>query len=286
MTTNKVGRLALAGSLVIGLATLPESAFGDLGLPCKRAALVIGNSEYEHPSWELFGPRHDAEQMGDALENLGFKVRTILDADQLTLFRGLTDFQPAAAAADVAVMFYSGHSSPLTSGRGEYLIPVDAIPTDGLLHRSQGVPMNLVLWAVQPARELRLVIMDADHSEPPGISSEMLFVAYAGRPGESTNDGPTTTDGDDEKTIATSPYTSALLHHLRLPDAGSADLGIMFRSVGFQLSEWTGYGRLAEQTPVVYGTFPYERVVLSTETCLPGVEMRRTFPVPEHGISR
>ena len=267
MTRSRGARIALAGSLAIGLAALSVSAFGDLGRVCNGVALVIGNGEYELPSWELSGSRHDAEQMGDALDDLGFEVRTILDADQATLLRGLMDFRHVAASADVAVIFYSGHSSPLSSGRGDYLIPVDM---DGTAHRSQGVPLDLVLWAVQPARELRLVIMDADHSEPPGISSEMLFVAYGGRPGERTRDGPTKRDGDDEHFMPTSPYTSALLHHLRLPHAGSTNLGIMFRSVSLRTRELNdGYGRTVAQTPVVYGSFPYEkRVVISPGLCL------------------
>ena len=264
MMMRMLGRLALAGSLVVALATPSLSAFGDIALPCKRIALVIGNSKYEKTSWMIRTARNDAVEVGDALDDLGFRVRKILDADHATLLRGLTDFWHKAAAADIAVIFFSGHASTLKRGRGEYLIPVDSRPTDGGLDRNQGVPLDLVLWAVQPASNLRLVIMDAHHSEPPKISSEMLFVAYAGRPGEMPNDGPTPVD-DDKEVAPTSPYTWALLRHLRSPDAGGLDLGVMFRTVSIEVAKLTAFPSTVfeKQIPVVYGSFPHEQVVLS-----------------------
>lgn len=124
-------RLALAGSLLVALAALPVSAFADIGMPCEGAALVIGNGKYQYPAWELSTPRNDAVQIGNALEDLGYSVTRILDADHATLLRGLTDFRHAAAGAHFAVIFYSGHASALLGGEGEYLIPVDSIPKDG-----------------------------------------------------------------------------------------------------------------------------------------------------------
>ena len=160
-------------------------------------------------------------EIGDALEDLGFRVRKILDADHATLLRGLTGFLARGGGAHRShLLFWT--CEYIERGRGEYLIPVDSRPTDGGLDRNQGVPLDLVLWAVQPASNLRLVIMDAQHSEPPKISSGMLFVAYAGRPGERPNDGPTPVD-DDKEVAPTSPYTWALLRHLRSPDAGGLD---------------------------------------------------------------
>ena len=263
-------RLALAGSLLVALAALPVSAFADIGMPCEGAALVIGNGKYQYPAWELSTPRNDAVQIGDALEDLGYSVTRILDADHATLLRGLTDFRHAATGTHFAVIFYSGHASALLGGEGEYLIPVDSIPKDGSagLYYPQGVSLDIVLWAVQPASRIRLVIMDADHSEPPPISSERLFVAYGGSPGDNTNDGPTMMV-DEQMLVPTSPYTTALLRHLRSPGAGSFDLGAMFRLLSIEVAELTGWGTgFGRQIPVVYGTFPHEGVTLFSGFCV------------------
>ena len=124
-------RLALAGSLLVALAALPVSAFAGMVLECERAALVIGNSEYQEPTLELLSARNDAVQIGNALEDLGFSVMRILDADHAILLQGLTDFRHAAVGAQLAVIFYSGHASAaLLGGRGEYLISVDSVPKD------------------------------------------------------------------------------------------------------------------------------------------------------------
>ena len=97
---------ALAGSLLVALAALPVSAFADFVVECggAAAALVIGNSEYQEPTLELLSARNDAVQIGNALEDLGFSVMRILDADHATLLRGLTDFRHAAVGAQLAVI--------------------------------------------------------------------------------------------------------------------------------------------------------------------------------------
>ena len=52
--------------------------------PNIRQALVIGNSEYRHAG-RLRNPVNDARAIGSTLQQLGFEVKTLLDADQLAL---------------------------------------------------------------------------------------------------------------------------------------------------------------------------------------------------------
>ena len=49
--------------------------------PNIRQALVIGNSEYRHAG-RLRNPVNDARAIGNTLQQLGFEVKTLLDADQ------------------------------------------------------------------------------------------------------------------------------------------------------------------------------------------------------------
>ena len=171
---------------------------------------------------------------------------------------------------EVLRLYHAAGLSTLRGGRGEYLIPVDSRPTDGGSDRNQGVPLDLVLWAVQPASNLRLVIMDAHHSESPEISSEMLFVAYAGRPGEMPNDQRQLTTIRRSLRSVHILDTWALLRHLRSPDAGGLDLGVMFRTVSIEVAKLTAFPSTVfeKQIPVVYGSFPHEEVVLSPIGCL------------------
>lgn len=74
---------------------------------------------------------------------------------------------------------------------------------------------------------------------------------------------------DEQMLVPTSPYTTALLSHLRSPGAGRFDLGDMFRLLSIEVAELTGWGTGFErQIPVVYGTFPHEGVTLFSGFCV------------------
>ena len=46
----------------------------------QKIALIVANSDYSTPGWDLENPKNDAALMRGALEEVGFEVHTVLDA--------------------------------------------------------------------------------------------------------------------------------------------------------------------------------------------------------------
>ena len=255
MSVLKVASLAAAALLL--LLALAGPAFAG-----QRVALVIGNGSYaQAPS--LANTLNDAADMGAALERLGFEVTSIENADVETLRRGLHEFKRAASVSDVAVVFYAGHG--IEVDRRNFLVPVDArLQSDGDVE-FETVSLELVSRAVEGARELRLIILDACRDNPFAAAMQRAgatrsigrglarvepsgdtLVAYAAKEGTVAADGAG----------RNSPYTEALLAHLEEP---GLEVGWMFREVRDAVLASTG----GSQEPFVYGSLSGKRVYLA-----------------------
>ena len=214
---------------------------------------MIGNGSYQHAP-ALANPGNDAADVGAALDRLGFQVTRIENAGYSELRRGLQQFALAASASEVAVVFYAGHG--IEMDKRNYLVPVDARLLSDRDVDFEAVPMELLSRAVDGARDLRLIILDACRSNPfvaamqragatrsigRGLArfepSGETLVAYAAK------EGTVAADGEGRN----SPYTTALLQHLEEP---GLDVGLMFRKVRDGVLAATG-GR---QEPFVYGS--------------------------------
>lgn len=227
----------------------------------KRVALVIGNSSYAHVP-ALPNPTNDSAKVALKLKSIGFEV---LQADNLDFDgfrRTLRDFSKKATGADMAVVFYAGHG--IEVNKSNYLIPVDAkLETDREISY-EAVPLELVTEAVNGAKGLRLVMLDACRNNPfaskikmtsptrsigRGLSfiepSAGTLVSYAAR------EGTTAEDGDGQH----SPYTAALLENLGQP---GLEVNFLFRKVRDQVLENTG----GKQEPFTYGSLPGRQIFL------------------------
>jgi tetratricopeptide (TPR) repeat protein len=190
----------------------------------RRIALIIGNSGYRSVP-ELPNPVRDASLIAHALKAVGFAdIRVETDLSRDALNRTLLEFSRAAANADWAVVYYSGHG--IEVGGLDYLIPIDAkLQTDRDVD-FETVPLALATSAVDSAKKLRMVIMDACRSNP--FISQMkrtIATRSLGRglapvepePGSlvvfSAKNGETALDGDG----ANSPFAMALAQRLGTP---------------------------------------------------------------------
>ena len=237
---------ALAAALLPVLAAMPSLASG-------RVALVIGNASYAHAPG-LANPLNDARDVGAALERLGFAVTRLENAGQASMRRALQDFARAAAASDIAAVFYAGHG--IEVDRSNFLVPVDARLLNDADVEFETVPLELVSRAVERARGLRLVILDACRENPFAASMQRAgatrsigrglarvepsgetLVAYAAKEGTVASDGAE----------RNSPYSAALLKHLEEP---GLEVGLMFRKVRDAVLAATG----GSQEPFVYGS--------------------------------
>ena len=228
----------------------------------QRAALVIGNGAYAHAP-ALANPLNDAADVGAALGRLGFSVTRLENAGYAALRRGLLEFQRAASASEVAVVFYAGHG--IEVDRHNFLVPVDARLASDQDVEFEAVPLELVSRAVERASGLRLVILDACRENPFAVNMQRAgatrsigrglarvepsgetLIAYAAK------EGTVAADGAGKN----SPYTGALLSHLEEP---GLEVGLMFRRVRDAVLASTG-GR---QEPFVYGSLSSRGVYLA-----------------------
>jgi uncharacterized caspase-like protein len=214
--SQKLCRWALAAAAFL---LVSEPAFAE-----KRVALVLGNSNYQNVA-PLANPVNDSAKIAATLKDAGFDVvdsRRDLPAAETR--RALRDFADRARDADIAVVYYAGHGIEVDGGN--YLIPVDArLERDTDIY-DEGLSLDRILIAIEPAKKLRLVILDACRDNPfeknmqrtialklvdkgfsniePGAG---FMVVYAAKHGETALDGA----GVD------SPFAVAVAHDIREP---------------------------------------------------------------------
>jgi uncharacterized caspase-like protein len=237
--------------------------FGGPALADKRVALVIGNSAYEKVA-SLGNPANDAIAMTATLKEAGFDIvdsRSNLNvADMRRAFR---DFSDKSRDADVAVVYYAGHGIEVDGTN--YLIPVDAALERDLDAYDEAISLDRVLATIEPAKKLKLVILDACRNNPfattmkrtigsraigRGLArveptSPNTLIAFASKAGSTASDG-------DSKS---SPFTSALIKHIATP---GLDLRKVFGFVRDDVLKNTSN----RQEPYLYGSLGGEDVSL------------------------
>src|SRR2546421_440932 len=130
----------------------------------KRVALIIGNSVYQNVP-PLANPINDGAIMAATLKGAGFDVvDSRHDLSAVEARRALRDFSDAARDADIAVVYYAGHGMEVDGAN--YLIPVDAKLERDTDVYDEALSLDRVLVAVEPAKQLRLVILDACRDNP------------------------------------------------------------------------------------------------------------------------
>jgi len=229
----------------------------------KRIALVIGNSVYERVP-QLQNPVQDATAMSQMFKAAAFDAVTLrLDLKASELRRALRDFSDDARDADIAIIYFAGHGLEIQGTN--YLIPVDAVLERDIDAFDEAVPLDRLLHAMEPARQLRLVILDACRDNPfaksmkhggasrpfdrglarieqgglasVGQTSLNTLVAFAAKAGS------TAADGDAKN----SPFTAALIKYLPTP---GLDLRKAFGFVRDEVLKVTHN----QQEPFIYGS--------------------------------
>jgi hypothetical protein len=130
----------------------------------RRVALVIGNSAYQSVPL-LPNPQRDSEFVAGALRRIGFQTVTV--ANNVTrdkLIDALRLFGRQAEDADWAVVYFAGHGIQI--GGTNYLLPIDAKLESDRDVEWEAVSLPQVMNAVDGARKLRLVILDACRDNP------------------------------------------------------------------------------------------------------------------------
>ncbi|OQW55309.1 MAG: hypothetical protein A4S14_00600 [Proteobacteria bacterium SG_bin9] len=252
------------------LATMFVVATASAAFAEKRVALVVGISKYQHVP-QLTNPARDAAAMGDLFRNAGFDVVELKrDLSIADMRRTLRDFSVAAATADMAAVYYAGHGIEVNGVN--YLIPADARLVSDYDVEDETVPLDRVLKAIEPAKKLRMVILDACRENPfqktmqrsvgtraisrglaevdPQLNNTV--VAYAAKGGALASDG----DG------ANSPFALALVKHIASP---GLDLRLAFGRVRDEVKRLTNN----RQEPFVYASLGGDTVALVPQAAAP-----------------
>ena len=237
----------------------------------RRVALVIGNSAYKSVP-ALDNPRRDAEKVAATLRAVGFDTVTLAaDLPRDKMLEALRSFAAAADQADWAMVYYAGHGMEVNGVN--YLIPIDAKLASDRDILFEAMPLDQVLAAIEGARKLKLVVLDACRNNPfAGMMPSALaspaavpsadgarsvgtraigrglgeikvqgasLVVYAAKHGQTALDG----EGED------SPFAVAMVQRIATP---GVELNKVFRLVRDDVMESTG-GR---QEPYTYGSLP------------------------------
>src|ERR1700674_3583357 len=212
-----------AGAIVLAVWStwlFSQPAFAD-----KRVALVMGNSAYQNVN-RLANPTNDSEAMSAMLKKAGFDVVELKrDLNVSEMRRALRDFSDTVRDANVVIVYFAGHGIEIDGIN--YVIPVDAVLERDLDAFDEAIPLDRILAVIEPARQLRLVILDACRDNPfnepmkrtigsravgRGLakvepSSPNTLIAFAAKAGSTASDG-------DSKN---SPFTAALVKYLPRP---------------------------------------------------------------------
>lgn len=245
------------------LGTLALVLGSTAGLAEKRVALVIGNSDYQNVA-RLANPANDAAAMAAIFKKAKFdEVELRNDLSATAMRRALRDFADKARDADIAVVYYAGHGIEVDGNN--YLIPIDAQLDRDTDVYDETFALDRILVAVEPAKQLRLVILDACRDNPfsktmkrtvgsraigRGLakvepSSPNTMIAFAAKAGFTASDGES----------KNSPFAAALVKHLATP---GLDLRKAFGYVRDDVLKVTNN----KQEPFVYGSLGGNDVAL------------------------
>jgi tetratricopeptide (TPR) repeat protein len=246
--------MAVAALVIIAGSALAQDRQDDQ----RRVALVIGVGAYQHAD-PLPNPTNDSREIANALRRLRFEVIEVTDPTIADLRSAQEAFVAALPGADVAVLFYAGHS--LQVDGANYFLPIDATMRSPDSLESEAFAAAPLVNRIDQLAKLKIIILDACRNNPFAQTLQAAFaagersrivalglstidyeerssgnaaldtygtvVAYAAAPGRTAGDGI----GDH------SPYTKALLATLETP---GMELGTIFRQVAASVMRETG----------------------------------------------
>lgn len=184
--------------------------------PERRAALVIGNSNYQEMS-QLRNAQGDAAAIADMLAGLGFDVMQLYEADERSMKNALRRFARQARGYDFVMFYFAGHG--VQDEGFNYLLPIEA----RLELQSE---LRYCLSADDVVQQLdaltasaRLIVLDAcrnAHKSWTRSTDEGLARMEAGEGTVilfSTQSGKKAMDGDGDH----SPFATAMLENIAMP---------------------------------------------------------------------
>jgi hypothetical protein len=222
----------------------------------QRTALVIGNSKYQLAT-ELKNPINDATEIANSLRQLGFDVTLLKDADLRQIEQAIENFNRKLRQGGTGLFYFAGHGTQVDGEN--YLIPVEAKLEREQDVRYETLPLGKVLNVMEDAaNDVNIIILDACRNNPfgrkwrsfqgglavPTQSVKGTLIAYATAPGKVALDG----------TGNNSPYTTALLRHIKTPNLNVEQ---MFKQVREDVLQQTNGKQTPWESSSLIGTFAF-----------------------------
>jgi NlpC/P60 family putative phage cell wall peptidase len=202
----------------------------------ERLALIIGNDTYDSLPI-LRKARNDAVAVSQALDDLGFSVTLVTDANRRSMTRELSDLAAAITPGDEVVFYFAGHGVEI-AGRN-HLLPADAPaarPGDEAFLQAESVAVDDILYTLQGrGARVTVLILDACRDNPfprdgtrsaggarglaPVSAPEGAFILFSAGTGQSALDALGPSDQNPN-----SVFTRALLPLLSAPGLPMQDI--------------------------------------------------------------
>ena len=217
--------------------------------------LVIGNKSYPGKQ-VLINSINDATAISTAFKSMGFSVTELMDARRDQLVNALSKFNEKSALADLSIVYYAGHGGQI--GGRNYIIPIDVDFYDLKKIPLEGIDFYLVAENFMQGKT-KLLFFDACRDNPiTNVAGRSIYKGLAPmKPSEgtlfsfATKDGQVASDGEGKN----SPYTAALLEHLKDPN----DIKTVLSNVREKVIERTRN----QQQPYVYDSLSGGSLILS-----------------------
>lgn len=203
-----------------------------------KIALVIGNQNY-NPPYNLANPENDANDIKNALDQLGFKnIVYKLNTKPGEIEEAVSLFANSLSKDSIAVVFYSGHGAQLDNHN--YLIPVGVNIQTKKDIKILGYDLNRLLDVMEDSENrINMIFLDACRNSPvkgikgfrveanglaPLRASRGVIIGYATAPGSTADDNPNGPNGF---------YTASLKKYITMP---GLEVETMLKYVGNEVS--------------------------------------------------
>jgi DNA-binding beta-propeller fold protein YncE len=215
----------------------------------RRSALVIGNGAYTD---RLANAVNDAEAVARTLQEIGFSVTLVRNADKRRIDEEVEAFSRRLGQGDIGLFYFSGHGVQVDGEN--YLVPINAQLSRQADAQYEAVPLGKVMNAVETTRaSAKIIILDACRNNPfyrrwpstarGGATRGLAMPQASGEGGTliafSTAPGKEAADGIGNSLH--SPFTTHLLRHLRTPNL---EVGQLFRKVRGGVKDATRNGQI------------------------------------------
>ena len=168
-----------------------------------KVALVIGNNNYQGKLSKLKNPVNDARDVRVALEENGFEVIYLQNANLDKMDEKISKFTHRLKSSGIGLFYFAGHG--LEVDKQNYLVPIGANISDKYKVKSRTIAVNEIVDRMRSSgTRLNMIVLDACRNDPfhrggGGLASTSTakgtMIAYATAPGSVAKDNPNENNG-------------------------------------------------------------------------------------------